>query len=158
MATIRGWHIHRTSRIRHTGHITSIDLHIKFTIDPEKRPFLDLCTHISTKVTIDRKPIHIDHHLNFKSHPPLTHKRSVVRTLTNRAQQLKRGNHVHSVLRNNGYPDWALAPPPPRAKRPPSTNNSPRRPVWGLPYVAGLSEQRGRAYKSYNVHVYHKPG
>ena len=29
--------------------------------------------------------------------------------------------------------------------------------MLGLPYVAGLSEQLGRIYKSHNIHIYHKP-
>ncbi|KAK2184989.1 hypothetical protein NP493_248g01019 [Ridgeia piscesae] len=98
------------------------------------------------------------------SHHPLTHKRSVVRTLTNRAQQYvttaedrkSELAHVHNALRANGYPEWALAPPPPSAKRPPNTNNNPRRPMLGLPYMAGLSEQLGRIYKSHKIHMYHK--
>ena len=155
-----------------TEHIKRIDPHIKFTIAPEKDskfPFLDLWTHImddgSTKITIYRKPTHTDQYLNFKSHQPLTHKRSVVRTLTNRAQQYvttaedKNSElvHVHNALRANGYPEWALAPPPPSTKRPPNTNNNPRISMLGLPYVAGLSEQLGRIYKSHNIHMYHKP-
>ena len=103
-----------------TEHINSIDPHIKFTIEPEKDcklPFLDLCTHIlndgSTKITIYRKSTHTDQYLNFKSHHPLTHKRSVVRTLTNRAQQYvttaedrkSELAHVHKALRANGYPE-----------------------------------------------------
>ncbi|KAK2171871.1 hypothetical protein NP493_1016g00017 [Ridgeia piscesae] len=65
--------------------------------------------------------------------------------------------HVHNALRANGYPEWVLAPPPSSAKRPPSTNNNPRRPMLGLLYVAGLSEQLGRIYKSNNIHMYLKP-
>ena len=146
--------------------MSSIDPHIKFTIEPEKdskRPFLDLCTHIlddgSTKITIYRKPTHTDQYLNFKSHHPLTHKRSVVRTLTNRAQQyVTTAEHrkselaqVHNALRDNGYSEWALAPPPSSAKRLPNTNNNPRRPMLGLPYMTGLSEQLGWIYKSHNI-------
>ena len=32
-----------------------------------------------------------------------------------------------------------------------------RRPVLGVPYVAGLSEQLGRVYKAKNIFMYHKP-
>ena len=123
-----------------TEHINSIDPHIKFTIEPEKDsklPFLGLCTHIlddgSTKITIYWKPTQTDQYLSFKSHHPLTHKRSVIRTLTNRAQQYvttaedrkSELAHAHNALRANGYPEWALAPPPSSAKRPPNTNNNP---------------------------------
>ena len=154
-----------------TEHINSIDPHIKFTIKPEKDsklPFMDLCTHIlndgSMKITIYMKPTHTDQYLNFKSHHPLTHKRSVVHTLTYREQQYfttaedrkSELAHVHNALRANGYPEWALAPPPSSAKRPPSTNN-PRRPILELPNVSGLSEQLGRIYKSHNIHIYQKP-
>ena len=132
--------LHEYDTEEFTEHINSIDPHIKFTIESEKDsklPCLDLCTHIlddgSMKMTIYRKPTHTNQYLNFKSHHPLTHKRSVVRTLTNRAQQYDTTAedrkselaYVHNALRANGYPEWALAPPPPSAKRPPNTNNNP---------------------------------
>ena len=106
------------------------------------------------------KPTHTDQYLNFKSHHPLTHKRSVVRTLTYREQQYvttaedrkSELAHVHNALRANGYLEWAFAPPSSSAERPPSTNNNPRRPMLGLPYVTGLSEQLGRIYNSHNIH------
>ena len=155
-----------------TEHVNSIDPHIKFTIKrhekDSKLPFLDLCTHIlddgSTKITIYMKPTHTDQYLNFKSRHPLTDKCSVVRTLTYRAQHYvtiaedrkSELSHVHNALRANGYPEWVLAPPPSSAKRPPNTNNNPRRPMLGLLYVAGLSEQLSRIYKSHNIHIYHK--
>ena len=102
-----------------TRHINSIDDNIEFTIEPEtngKLPFLDLCTHIlddgSTKLTINRKPTHTDQYLNFKCHHPLVHKRSVVRTLTTRAQEYVTNQtdkkaelvHVRATLRANDYP------------------------------------------------------
>ena len=73
----------------------TIDVDIKLTIEPEqnnKLPFLDLCMHVlddaSTKLnTIYRKPTHTEQYLDFLSHHPLTHKRSVVRTLTEGANQ-----------------------------------------------------------------------
>ncbi|KAK2180180.1 hypothetical protein NP493_454g04017 [Ridgeia piscesae] len=107
----------------------------------------------------------MDQYLNFKSHHSLTHKRLVVSTLINRTQQYVSTTedrkselaHVHNALRANGYPEWAVAPPPSNAKRPPSTNNNPQRLMLGLPYVAGLSEQLGHIYKSHNIHMYHKP-
>ena len=77
-----------------TRHINNIDESIKFTVEPEqndKLPVLDLCVHLledsSTKITIYRKPTHTDQHLHFNSHHPLTHKLSVVCTLTKRAKQ-----------------------------------------------------------------------
>ena len=159
-----------------TRNINSIDDNIKFTIEPEtnsKLPILDLCTHIlddgSTKLTIYRKPTHADQYLNFKSHHPLVHKSSVVRILTTRAQEYvtdqtdKKAKlvHVRAALRANDYPECALdvpRPSKPRAKNTtgPSGSNT-RRPMLGVPYVAGLSEQLGRVYKAHNIYMYHKP-
>ena len=95
------------------------------------------------------------------------YKLSGVRTLMNKAQQVitmaedrtinRTGTRVHNTFRINKYPEWALAPPSPSAKRSLSTNNNPPRPMLGLPYVAGLSEQLRQLYKSHNVHIYHKP-
>ena len=114
---------------------------------------------------IYRKPTHTDQYLNFKSHHPLTHKRSVVRTLANRAQQYvttaedrkSELAHVHNALIANRYPEWAHAPPPSSSQRPPNTKNNPRKSMLGLLYVDRLSKQHGRIYRSHNIHMYHKP-
>ena len=96
--------------------------------DQGKLPFLDLCATVlddtSTKITTYRKPTHTDHYLNFNSHHPLIHKRSVVRTLTTRAQlyvttaedRKAKISHVRNALRANNYKKWALDVLPARSK------------------------------------------
>ena len=71
-------------------------------------------------MTISRKPTHTDQYLNFNSHHPLIHKRSVVRTLTTRAQlyvttaEDRRAelSHVRNAPWTNNYKAWALDVPP----------------------------------------------
>ena len=115
-----------------TSHIDNIDDHIQFTTEPEtqgKLPFLDLCVTVlddaSTKITIYKKPTHTDQYLNFNSHHPLIHKRSVVRTLTTRTQlyvttaedRKAEISDVRNALRASNYKEWALDAPPARSKK-----------------------------------------
>ena len=74
------------------AHINSIDHNIHFTSEREVEhviPFLDVEImrnvdgSLSTKVY--RKPTHTDQYLQFSSHHPMAHKRSVVSTLLKRA-------------------------------------------------------------------------
>ena len=159
-----------------TSHINNIDDHIRFTTEPEtqgKLPFLDLCVtaldDTSTKITIYRKPTHTDQYLNFNSHHPLIHKRSVVCTLTTRAQlyvttaedRKAEISHVRNAFRANNYKEWALDVPPARSKKQVTTTDKTTtrstRPTLGLPYIQGLSEQLSRTYKSHGVYLFHKP-
>ena len=121
-----------------TLNINNIDDHNQFTTEPEtqgKLPFLDLCVTVlddaSTKITIYRKPTHTDQYLNFNSHHPLIHKRSVVRTLTTLTQlyvttsedRKAEISHVRNAVRANNYKEWALDVPLPevRNRSPPQT-------------------------------------
>jgi hypothetical protein len=137
-----------------------------------KLAVLDTSVHIledgSTKVTVHRKPTHTDQYLSFTSHHPLEHKRSVVRTLMHRAQNIvtldedkdQEKAHVRSALRANGYKDWALnipqkPLPQPKPKTTPAGIPRFQRPI-GIPYVQGLSEHLQRLFLRYNIRLYHK--
>lgn len=156
-----------------TKHINSLDPNINFTIEPEqhgKLPFLDTCIHVnddgSTRVTIYRKPTHTDQYLNFASNHHLQHKRSVVRTLTDRVERLvttdedkqQELDHVNSALRANGYTPWIMKAPRPK-KKPNKESAGMQRPNTNipLPYVQGVSEKLSNIFRDHGVGTYHKP-
>ena len=79
-------------------------------------PFLDvLMSHQpdeSIQTSVYRKGTHTNRYLDYNSHHPLSHKKSVASTLINRAHTHssttsslnKEVRHVGSALRMNGYP------------------------------------------------------
>ena len=82
----------------------------------------------------------------------------VVRTLNTRAQiyvttaedHKAEISHVRNALRANNYKKWALDFPPARSKKQVTTTDKTTtrstRPMLGLPYIQGLSEQLSRTY------------
>ena len=156
-----------------TTHINNLDPNIKFTVEPEqdgKLPFLDTCIHVnddgSTRVTIYRKPTHTDQYLNFESNHHLQHKRSVVRTLTDRVEKLVTTeedkvhelNHVKTALRANGYTSWIMKAPKPNKKPSKDRSGEPSPTISiPLPYVKGVSEKLANIFREHGVSSYHKP-
>ena len=69
----------------------------------------------SVEIKIYREPTHTDQYLHVRSHRPLEHKLSVVRTLLHRNEivtdhegRSKEVKHAKKPLRNYGYKDWAF--------------------------------------------------
>ena len=110
-----------------------------------------------------RKPTHTDRYLDFHSHHPWCHKRSVVNTLLLRARnipstgegKLEEKRRVKAVLRENNSPssfikecERALA----TKSAKPTTNG-----FVVVPYVKGVSERIGRVLKQQSLQVSYKP-
>jgi predicted GIY-YIG superfamily endonuclease len=157
-----------------TTHINSIDPNIKFTTDPEKEgklPFLDTEITINDDATLStrvyRKPTHTDQYLNWKSNHHLEHKRSVVRTLLQRAEIISSDKkekeaellHIKNALAANGYQPWILKLPKKKAKEKPPQNKITNKKISPvpLPYIQGLSENIQRLFTTHNIPSFHKP-
>ena len=71
------------------------------------------------QITAHRKGTHTDRYLDYDSHHPLSHKKSVASTLMNRAHthssrtssRNKEVRHVGNALRMNGYPSRLTVDP-----------------------------------------------
>ena len=163
-------------------HLNSINTHIKFTEETEDESglaFLDTNTKRTDEgnvvVDVYRKPIHTDKYLDFNSHHPATHKRSVAKTLLERAfnvpsneeAKAKEVSHVKDVLKinNNSSSFISNCETAIRSKKQAdnidaatSTQSSQQKStVVVLPYVRGTSERLKRMLKQYNLQVAHQP-
>ena len=94
---------------RFLAHLNSIEPTIQFTCEPEKDdrlPFLDVQLHHhldgSISTSVYRKPTHTDKYLDFRSHHPLQHKASVVRTLCSCVGRLCSDGH-RRVAETSGF-------------------------------------------------------
>ena len=169
--------VHKTRFIEEfLDHLNSMDDHIKFTIEREENgqlPLLDTLmmrsenNKIATKVF--RKSTHTDQYLNYQSHHPLEHKRSVVNSLVHRAntivtkeedkkQELK---HISEALTINGYPRWVIKQQKERntQQEQQKVNNQEKRECTtaSIPYVKGLSERCRAILQPYKIATSFRP-
>ena len=116
-------------------------------------PFLDTITirrGTRLEVNVYRKPTHTDRYLDFNSHHPMCHKRSVVSTLLRRAQNIpstqkgkrEETRRVKAVLRDNNYPSSFINSCERSLLK--LLTDQPSNGFVVLPYVQGISERIGR--------------
>jgi hypothetical protein len=99
-------------------HSNSIEPSIQFTVEREINghlAFFHLNVHRTAKTKLEtdvyRKPTHTDKYLSYDSHHPVSHKRSVAKTLLQRAESLPSNSdsqvnareYVLNVLGENDY-------------------------------------------------------
>ena len=131
-------------------------------------PFLDVLVkrdeNGSLNTAVYRKPTHTDRLLDFDSYHPVTHKRSVVKTLHKRAQRVCSSNvdyrrecdYLKNVFKMNGYPASMLN----QCIRESDRANAPRLDLNKkivIPYIKGCSEIAARTLAEGDVFVAHKP-
>ena len=151
-------------------HLNSVNANIQFTKEVEqgnRLSFLDTTTtrvRGCIQVSVHRKPTHTHKYLDYNSHHPSQHKRSVVNSLLHRAQEIPSTNaersrertHVIKVLRDNNYPPSFIrvASPitTPSAKiRVPTTLPAPTHRQRHLLLFSLMSEASLREFREYYV-------
>ncbi|KAL9975987.1 hypothetical protein ACROYT_G013216 [Oculina patagonica] len=152
-------------------HLNSINPSTQFTVELEDTteqglPFLDtITTRSGTRIEVNvyRKSTHTDRYLDFNSHHPVCHKRSVVCTLLRSAKNIpstqegkrKETKRVKSVLRENNYSPSFINKCERSLSKPPA--DLPTNGFVVLPYVQGISGKIGRILRQQEIKVAYKP-
>jgi hypothetical protein len=113
------------------------------------------------KTSVYRKATHTDKYLDFNSHHPSQHKRSVARTLLDRAKEIPSseadklsGQRVVDALKVNGYTDQFIKSC--QNSTTPASQPEERRSFVTLPYIQGISEKIAKTLNQFHVNVAHK--
>ena len=145
---------------------------IQFTCEIQEDgqlPFLDIKLKKEDDGTIStsvfRKKTYTDQYLQFSSHHPLAHKRSVVRTLFSRASSLSSSlvqrsleeKHIFNALRTNGYHKNLIQRRSTSQRS--ETEETMEKPAARvtLPYVQGVSEAIRRVLKDLDITTSFRP-
>jgi len=174
--------IHKDYVSEFHNHLNSIDPCIQFTMEqPNPKggvPFLDTlitpCADGLIAVSVYRKDTHTDLYLQWDSNHNVSSKLSVVRTLFHRAYTVcssdeilqKEITHVMDVLKQNGYPTWAIhrghnciknKHSPNSSHSSSSTQVNPKTVTYTtVPYISGFSEKLGKSLGKKGIKVYPK--
>ncbi|XP_076042212.1 uncharacterized protein LOC143026099 [Oratosquilla oratoria] len=145
---------------------------IQFEMEKEAEgelPFLDVLVKRVGDILVTsvyRKATHTDRLLDFGSDHPICHKKSVVKTLWNRAERVcstetsltEERSRLRRVFRANGYPNhvvirWTV----PQRKETDLGETRTATTRISVPYVRGVSEVTARILNKNGVTIAHKP-
>ena len=154
-------------------HLNGIEESIKFTVEVESNgqlPFLDVlllrAADGSISTSVYRKGTHTDRYLDFESHHPISHKRSVISTLLSTAathssdSETKKAEtgHIILALKTNGYPGPLISHQALRRGREPLRQDDVS---WHssvvIPYVRGILEAVRRVLTPLQIRVCYRP-
>ena len=152
------------------NYLNSINANIQFTVELEqnkKLSYLDLEITRQSNGTLlfstYQKATHTDRYLDYSSNHPSCQKRSLVKTLVQRAEKLsstsvveREVEKVKNTLQKNGYPS-AFINSATENSNSTSQNQQDRVKYVGAPYIKGSSERVARILKPYNIQLAHKP-
>jgi hypothetical protein len=148
-------------------HINSLNQHLKFTKEEEENnslPFLDvLVTKNGNRLqtSVYRKQTHTDRLLDYSSYHPLCHKKSVVKSLWDRAKTICSNDHLlkdeqsylKSVFNINGYSNKVIYKWTQEQQRENNTNDDLSKRI-SIPYIKNISETAARLLRKGGVLVY----
>ncbi len=156
-------------------HLNSIEPSIQFTVEREMNgdlAFLDLNVYRTIEGKLEtavyRKPTHTDKYLSYNSHHPVSHKKSVAKTLLQRAEHLPSNSdsqaneqeYVLNILRENNYPKDFLKNclnPSACGNQNNSEGDTSIKGYAVVPYIQGVTEPIKRILSNCNIKVALKP-
>ena len=168
------WHLHCSTEGQGSGVASALERdwgEHQSTVEVECEGCIPLGVLISREqdgsisTSAYRKPTHADKYLDFDSHHPLSHKRSVTNTLRSRAKshcssdttKTSEVKHISCALQLNGYPRTILQDPttPRTFTRTPEEQKG--KAIAVIPYIQGMSEGLRCILTPLRVRVCFKP-
>jgi hypothetical protein len=152
--------------------INQLEPSIAFTMEKENGEksitFLDVCItrcdDFTFRSSVFHKPTHTDRYLDYASHHPAAHKRSVVKTLHYRARQICSNapafqtevDYLKCVFKANNYPASSVHKCLVASSNGEARLQQLHRRIV-LPYVSGCSERIARVLKQFDIFTVYKP-
>ncbi|RWS22325.1 reverse transcriptase-like protein [Leptotrombidium deliense] len=164
--------IKKSEYCKFTEFLNNLRPFLKFTFELEIENSINyLDVHIAKNnnllsTSVFRKETHSNRYLNFKSYSPVSHKRSVVRSLVSRAYNIINDvenihhelNYIRYILQLNNYPKIFIDKEIQKMgfENTSSTQCATDSKPLIIPYVNTVSEPLSRLFRKHNINTFHK--